>query len=272
MQSFTVGPLAFSVSTALLIAAIFIAFFVGNRVARALGTNVEPALWAVLFVGVASARLAFLMVYWKTYASAPWTVFDLRDGGFNVAVGIAGGAIMALVLGVRGRALRKPLAAALLSGVAVWAGATALAGQLRKSGNLPDVELSDLEGKTVRLSSFAGKPVVVNLWATWCPPCRREMPVLRDAQQANRDVVFVFANQGEYAETVKHYLQSEGLALDNVLLDPRGAFATQVGSVGLPTTLFYDASGNQVNARVGAVSAATLAELLEPARGGRNRE
>lgn len=272
MQSFTVGPLAFSLASASLIAAVFIAIFIGKRVARVVGTNVEPALWAVLLVGVCSARLAFLIVYWKTYASAPWTVFDLRDGGFNVAVGIAGAALMALVFGVRRRPLRKPLAAALLAGATVWAGAAAVAGQLGKSANLPAAELSDLDGKTVRLSSFAGKPVVVNLWATWCPPCRREMPVLRDAQQANRDVVFVFANQGEYAETVKHYLQSEGLSLENVLLDPSGAIAAQVGSVGLPTTLFYDAAGNQVNTRVGAVSAATLAELLKPARGGMARE
>lgn len=270
MQSFTLGPLAFSVASALLVAAVFIAFFIGNRVARPLGTNAEPALWAVLFVAVSSARLAFLIVYWRSYADAPWTVLDLRDGGFNVAVGIAGGTLMALVLGVRRRPLRKPLAVALLSGAAVWAGATALVGQLGKSARLPDVALSDLDGNAVRLSGFSGKPVVVNLWATWCPPCRREMPVLRDAQRANPDVVFVFANQGEYAETVKRYLQSEGLVLDHVLLDPRGVLAAQVGSVGLPTTLFYDAAGKQVNVRVGAVSAATLAKLLEPARGARD--
>src|SRR5690606_40886240 len=60
--------------------------------------------------------------------------------------------------------------------------------------------LTKLEGGEVRLPTFIGQPTVVNLWATWCPPCRREMPVLRDAQQRYPDIAFIFANQGESAE------------------------------------------------------------------------
>lgn len=268
MESFNVGPLAFSVTSALLIATVVVIFSVGNRIARKSGVNAEPALWTILFVGISSARLAFLMVYWKNYTSNPWTILDIRDGGFNTTVGIAGALIMAILIGFRKQVLRKPLAVSLLAGFTVWAGATALFAQLKKSARLPDVEMADLNGNTVNLADFAGKPLVVNLWATWCPPCRREMPVLRDAQQANPDIVFVFANQGESGATVRSYLQSERLVLDNVLLDPGGALAKKVGSVGLPTTLVFDATGNQVNSRVGAVSPATLEQMTKSVRGG----
>ena len=74
------------------------------------------------------------------------------------------------------------------------------------------------DGTTVRLASFEGRQTVVNLWATWCPPCQREMPVLQKAQAARPDVHFVFVNQGESAQQVAAYLARSGLQLRNVLL------------------------------------------------------
>ncbi|HZW13154.1 MAG TPA: TlpA disulfide reductase family protein, partial [Noviherbaspirillum sp.] len=131
----------------------------------------------------------------------------------------------------------------------------------------PDVTLTRLDGGSVRLASFAGKLMVVNMWATWCPPCRREMPVLRDAQRRHPDIVFVFADQGESAETVRRYLESSQLKLDNVLLDPSRQLAFQTGSQGLPTTMFFDEKGKLVDRRVGGLSEASLAQRLESLRG-----
>ncbi len=68
---------------------------------------------------------------------------------------------------------------------------------LHSSQQIPDISVRDIDGQPVSLQDLAGKPLVINLWATWCPPCRREMPVLAAAQQANPDVRFVFVNQGE---------------------------------------------------------------------------
>ena len=65
------------------------------------------------------------------------------------------------------------------------------------------------------------------------------MPVLQQAQAENPDVVFLFANQGESAETVRHFLQGENLRLDNLLFDNGGQLGQQVGSVALPTTVLH---------------------------------
>src|SRR3546814_14561413 len=67
---------------------------------------------------------------------------------------------------------------------------------------------------------FRSRPMVLNLWATWCPPCRREMPVLEQAQGRYPGVVFVLVNQGEDRGTIHRYLDRAGLDLDHVLLDP----------------------------------------------------
>ena len=117
-------------------------------------------------------------------------------------------------------------------------------------------------GGELDLRQAPGVPTVVNLWATWCPPCRREMPVLGAAQQARPDVHFVFLNQGESAQQVATYLARSGLALRNVLLDGRGEAGATLGHRSLPTTLFFDASGRLVDTRVGELSEASLAERL----------
>ena len=107
---------------------------------------------------------------------------------------------------------------------------------------------------------------MVNLWASWCAPCRAEMPLLAAAQQRERDVRFVFVNQGETAAAVQAYLQREGLALEGVWLDPTSALGPAVGSRGLPTTLFYDARGRRVDAHFGVLNAAALQARLRDLR------
>jgi thiol-disulfide isomerase/thioredoxin len=108
----------------------------------------------------------------------------------------------------------------------------------------------------------AGRPLVVNLWATWCGPCRHEMPLLGDAQRRRSDVAFAFANQGEDAATAQRYLGASNLALDHVLLDPGRAIGAAIGSRALPITLFYRADGRLVDTHVGALTAGSLEAAL----------
>jgi thiol-disulfide isomerase/thioredoxin len=133
---------------------------------------------------------------------------------------------------------------------------------------MPDVTLAEFPGgrPTTLAQAAGGRPAVVNLWASWCGPCRAEMPVLAAAQQRTPDVAILFANQGERADTVQAYLARERLAMRDVLLDERSALGPTVGSRGLPTTLFYDAQGRLVDAHVGVLSAASLHARLQRLR------
>ena len=105
--------------------------------------------------------------------------------------------------------------------------------------------------------------MVVNLWATLCPPCVLEMPVLLQAQMNHPEVNFVFINQGESAQRVQTWLGTRQLPLRNVLLDANQQALPAFKQKGLPTTLFFDAQGQLVDTRTGELSTATLAQRLQ---------
>src|SRR3546814_10975536 len=93
--------------------------------------------------------------------------------------------------------------------------------------------------------------MVLNLWATLCPPCRREMPVLDEAQGRYPGIAFVLVNQGEDRGTIHRYLDRAGLALDHVLLDPHSQAMLETNTRGLPTTLFFHAEGRLADTQPG---------------------
>src|SRR3546814_13565477 len=111
--------------------------------------------------------------------------------------------------------------------------------------SLPDLQLVTLEERPAHLSSYMGTPVVLNLWATWCPPCRREMPVLEQAQTAFPDVAFVLINQGESAQQANMLLESEGLNLTDVLLDSSSEDMREMSVGDMHTTFCFDYQGGK---------------------------
>jgi thiol-disulfide isomerase/thioredoxin len=134
---------------------------------------------------------------------------------------------------------------------------------------LPELAVIDLETgrRTTLAEAAAGRPAVVNLWASWCGPCREEMPVLAAAQQREPGIAFLFVNQGEPPHAVRAYLARLGTPLRDVLLDADSALGPAVGSRGLPTTLFHDARGRRVDAHFGVLSGPALEARLKALRG-----
>jgi thiol-disulfide isomerase/thioredoxin len=268
MLSVNVGPLGLSVDRLLMaagfLAALVVGWLAGRRRGVPRGAGVGAVLPDMLLVGLVVARLAFVAQWFDSYRGQPWSMLDVRDGGFTPWAGIAAALLYAAWRLRRLPSARMPLASGLLAGALVWGGLSgAVHLMTQQAPGLPDTQLQSLQGETVALAGVAaGRPMVVNLWASWCPPCVREMPVLAAAQAADPALAFVFVNQGEAPAQVAGFLQARGLALDNVLLDPGGALARAVGSRAMPTTLFYDADGRLRDTWLGALSEASLAAKL----------
>ena len=127
---------------------------------------------------------------------------------------------------------------------------------------LPSWTLKGMDGQTVNLTDLTGKPMVLNAWATWCGPCRREMPMLVEAAWAHPEVRFVFLNISDGPEAVRAFENELKLKIPNVLLDPEARLSDPLRIQGLPVTLFYDARGTLVNRHIGEISAAELKEQL----------
>ncbi|WP_132893800.1 TlpA family protein disulfide reductase, partial [Pseudomonas aeruginosa] len=247
----------------LLFLALGAALLGGWLAARGGGRNAEPVLFNLLLLGLLVARLAFVVRYWPQYRGDFAQMLDIRDGGFLAWPGLLAAVLGALFWAWRRPALRRSLGVGASLGLAFWLLGSLGLGIYERGTRLPELSLRNAAGESVQLADFRGRPLVINLWASWCPPCRREMPVLQQAQAENPDVVFLFANQGESAETVRHFLQGENLRLDNLLFDNGGQLGQQVGSVALPTTVFYTAEGRLLGSHLGELSRGSLARYLE---------
>lgn len=110
----------------------------------------------------------------------------------------------------------------------------------------PDFTLLDLDGNTFSLSDFRGQPVVVNFWATWCAPCRIEMPALQEAYEKYQDqgLVILALDQDEPADIARAFFYDEMGLTFTPLLDENSAVSSTYGSYSvLPSTYFVDRQG-----------------------------
>jgi len=116
-----------------------------------------------------------------------------------------------------------------------------------------DFTLQGLDGQTFSLSNMRGKPVLLNFWATWCGPCRSEMPLLQQVYEeySSQGLIFVAVNIAENPAQVERFMQDNGLTIP-VLLDTKAKVASTYNISGIPTTLFIDKDGIIKDKRIGA--------------------
>ncbi len=265
MDAITLGPLLIPLPRLFLFLGVVAVFGLAMWFERRRKVDLSSPLWISLLVGLGVARLVYVVQNWPFYRDAPWEALYLWQDGYAPLAGVAATVITALLITLYRRYPPQLLQAPLVLGLAVWFGLTTLTAALvedDRPGLPTEMTLRDLQLQDVSLEQYAGQPVVVNLWASWCPPCRREMPAFQAAQEKNPEIRFVFPNQGESADLVQEFIDEEELELANVLLDTGNRVGQHFGAVGMPTTLFFDAEGRLVDSHVGEVSAARLNQYL----------
>lgn len=128
-----------------------------------------------------------------------------------------------------------------------------------------DFTVKDLQGADVSVADLRGKVVMVNFWATWCSPCREEMPIIETfyRQHQGEDFVVVGINVSEDAATAAAYVQEQGFTFP-IWSDPTGKQLMALGIRGLPASLFLDREGRLQQFWSGPVDADILDELALP--------
>ncbi len=153
------------------------------------------------------------------------------------------------------------LVSVLLSGL-VMAGCSPSSAQGVEVGNpAPDFQLQSLDGQTVSLGNLQGKPVLINFWATWCGPCRSEMPYIQEIYEewTNKGLLGLAINIGESSSKAEEFMQSNSLSFA-VLLDTKQDVAQRYNITGIPTTFFIDKDGIIQDKVIGAFQNKTQIE------------
>jgi peroxiredoxin len=124
----------------------------------------------------------------------------------------------------------------------------------------PDFMFKNQEGETISLSDFRGNSVVLNFWATWCGPCKIEMPLIQelanDAATTDIGLILMTVNSGESADTVAKFMIEKGFSFP-VLLDTQRGISGVYNVRGIPTTFFIDRDGIIRDIKVGAFTSKT---------------
>jgi thiol-disulfide isomerase/thioredoxin len=162
----------------------------------------------------------------------------------------------------RRRANPAPLVLAGMGGVLILVALIALVGG---SAGADSTAIPLLDGGTVDLADYQGQTVMINFWASWCPPCRAEMPLL-DAyyhEHADDGLVFVAVNSGETPATAGAFIAQSGFTFP-VGLDPDGDLSTAYQITGLPVTLVIGPDGGIAYRHSGMIDRATLDAHVTP--------
>ena len=132
-------------------------------------------------------------------------------------------------------------------------------------GRAAAFSLTSTAGSTVSLGSLAGRPLVINFWASYCPPCRAEMPMLQRVMRGQTSAQLVLVNEGDGRDAAVKFLEAAGITQDT-LLDGDLSVGRQYGAIALPTTVFVNANGTIAGRQIGQLDERVLTAQLATLR------
>jgi thiol-disulfide isomerase/thioredoxin len=287
IEAFNLGPLLIPTRPLILVLSLFFAFWLASRLAVRFAlekSKVKQVVEYSAWIGVFGARLSFVAVNWSAYRDAPWILLYFWQPGYFYLGGLAFGICGALLVGMKlfpakRRALFTVLASSYLLAILLYISGLQSLELLQKPGiagvgsTVSDFRLRNLLGSSVELSDLSGQGIVVNFWATWCPPCRREMPLLDDIQKIYQTsgINVVGIAVGEPADQVRSYVESVGVSypiwVDTSPAAPSFDRTPQIfsrfGGIGFPMTLFIDWNGVIQTIYVGELSRGFLQSEID---------
>ena len=136
----------------------------------------------------------------------------------------------------------------------------------REGAPAPDIEWVAPDGRRLTLQGLKPRPIVVNFWATWCEPCKEEMPLLDRTAAAHPEVAFLAVDLDEDGDKIRAFFDKLGIAKLDPLLDAGLDTARRYGLASAPTTFFVDSGGTIRMVKVGQLSVDDLTSGLERAR------
>lgn len=245
--------------------------------------NVERIGMLVILSGAIAARAAFAAAHWRAYRDAPWSVLYFWRDGYNAPIGVlVAVAVAVIVLGTlhvrRAGAYAPPVVLGLAGPAALLAvfltvPMVANGGpHLVRGDPAPTLHMVDLDGAPVSLADDSGHPVILNIWATWCAPCRQEIPMLARAFDAHRGqgLRVIGADRGESRSRIASFRASTAMPYP-AWMDPGASpgrpapsarLLDLIGAPGLPATLFIDPNGTVRGIHIGQLHPGSLARGL----------
>ncbi|MBK5569004.1 TlpA disulfide reductase family protein [Ensifer sp. SSB1] len=262
MNAVAIGPFAFSGDRFSVIAGLIVFMLVGSLLAARVDNRLGTFTTAAALLGIAGARAGHVLVHAESFLQEPLRVLAIWQGGFSPTGGLLGVLLAAVLLWRKAPKATPWAILPLAAGFFVWVVVTTLT----DSGTAPRAPGTSYavlaRDETLAIADRKGRPAVLNLWASWCPPCRREMPMMAEIATSNPEVDFLFANQGESRAVIGAYLRQTGVDLETILVDPFSDLSRHYGAIGLPATLFINPDGTLAATHLGEISRETIAERL----------
>lgn len=252
-----IGPLALALGRLAAVAAFLVFLVAIDQIVGRWGAAIRQPGLAALIAGLIAARAAYVWRYRESFGLDPYAALQAWLGGWDWLFGVAAAALVVVIVLKTPRGKVLGFATLGMLSLAWWGFLSSSEKQapLRLPSAL-SVELSDR--RTLTLQALHGRPFVLNLWATWCPPCRREMPMLVRAAHEEKRATILLVDQGEEPGRVRQFLREQGLDPAAVAFDQQGMLGTFAGAQALPTTLFIDGQGTLRQMHMGEMTRVQL--------------